>query len=553
MRQAVPSSESKSGGTAPPAMGTSGGASGPGRKGSRDRELRGLGYDEQVAKLAPDGSRVGLGNERVAGAGLAMFRGVGGDRDGVSRGQGNGAPAGLAKPSFGGPSEESVAPTPFVPLCKEPVEPERDGATPTRADIARTQGVVKELRAAMSSHRVFLYLNYLENIRRYLGATGGDGGLALSKTDFSALGEKTVKKTILTLPGKLPVDKLLSRAMPAIATGAKLVGGAILGFLYDALVEILFDPTGKALRAAFRAGHKAGVTAMAEQAVAGLQAQIAKEGQDNMLLDELEQAALFAGSRSELEGLEIWVRQQVPILLMPVHDLSLYEQMLATWVLQRAGDEEDANKHTDGAAYEEVHKEFAKDGNLARRDLFIHQCRFEFGRLGVDAEATLASWSKKLAAQPRELELEEVIGRLGPLYLQTDRFTKPDRLSAYLGERFAWDDELDLMPSEEQVADLEQQMDESSLKQMTAHADGLPQHLARAKKNTPRFERMVASGGVRLACEVKVTDADGAIFVDEYQYRLWGTRHDAKGLPRSRGPDNLDTKAPTRTWTDSPD
>lgn len=234
---------------------------------------------------------------------------------------------------------------------------------------------------------------------------------------------------------------------------------------------------------------------------------------------------------------------------MPVHDLSLYEQMLATWTLQRAGDEEDANKHTDGAAYEEAHKKLATDGNLARRDLFIHQCRFEFGRLGVDAEGTLASWSKKLAAQPRELELEEVIGRLGPLYLQTDRFTKPDRLSAYLGERFAWDDELDLMPSEEEIES--KLLNESML---SFNPDPESQRfVGRAKKNTPRFERMVASGGVRLACEVKVTDADGAIFVDEYQYRLWGTRHDAEGLPRSRGPDNLDTKAPTRTWTDSPD
>lgn len=480
-----------------------------------------------------------------------MFRGVGGDRDGAAQAMGKGPSSDPARSSPGGPIDESVAPTPFVPLCKEPIEPERGGTTPTRADIARTHGVVKELRAAMSSHRVFLYLNYLENIRRYLAATGGDGGLALSKTDFSALGEKTVKKTIFTLPAKLPMDKFLSSAMPAIATGAKLVGGAILGFLYDALVEILFDPTGKALRAAFRAGHKAGVTAMAEQAVAGLQAQIAKEGQDNMLLDELEQAALFAGSRSELEGLEIWVRQQVPILLMPVHDLSLYEKMLETWVLQRAEDEEDANKHTDAVAYDEAHKKFATDGNLARRDLFIHQCRFEFGRLGVDAEGTLASWSKRLAAEPRELELEEIIGRLGPLYLQTDRFTKPDRLSAYLGEHFAWDDEFDLMPSEERVADLEQQMSESSMKEMAAHADGLPQHLARAKKNTPRFERMVASGGVRLACEVKVTQADGAIYVDEYQYRLWGTRHDAKGNPLKSGT-SQDTKAPTRSWTDSP-
>ena len=452
-----------------------------------------------------------------------------------------------SKRSSGGPVDESLAPTPFVPACKEPVEPERGGSTPTRVEVARTQSVVRQLRSAMSSHRVSVYLNYLENIRRYLAATGGDGGLAMSKTDFSALAGKTAKKTALTLPAKLPMDKLLSTAMPAIATGAKLVGGAVLGFLYDALVELLFDPTGKALRAAFRAGHKAGVTSMAEQAVAGLQAQIAKEGQDNMLLDELEQAALFSGSRSELDGLEQWIHQQIPILLVPVFDLSLYENLLATWVLQRAGDEEDANKHTDPAAYAEAHKKSAPDGNLARRDLFIHQCRFEFGRLGVDAEPTLASWSKKLAAQPRDLDLEEVIGRLGPLYLQTDRFTKPDRLSRYLGERFAWDDELDLMPSEEQVEAKRQK--ELMRARFNSEAE---EYAARAKDNTPRFERMVATGGVRLACEVKLTEADGALFVDEYSYRMWGTRHDAEGNPL-KGVNSQETRAPTREWTDSPD
>jgi len=364
-------------------------------------------------------------------------------------------------------------------------------------------------------------------------------------------GITNVTKTALTSPIKLPMDKAISAILPTVATGAKLIGGVVLGFVFDALVESVFDPTGKKLRAAFKAGHGAGVAAMADEAKSAIKIRLAHEGRDAMLLEELRRAALFSGSKPALDGLNNWIISQIPALSLPVHDLSLYNSMLETWVLQRAGDEEDANKHTDSDAYEAAHEKFATDGNLARRDLFIHQCRFEFGRLGVDAEPTLAIWNKKLTSQPKDLPLEEVIGRLGPIHLETSRFSHPQRLAQYLGERFAWDDDFDLMPSPEQLAEQKNRAS-GSWGEALSHADGIPQHVERAKQNSPRFERMVSTGGVRLACNVMLTEADGAIFVDRYAYRIWGTRHDAKGTPRDKA-GSTDTKAPTKTWSDSPD
>lgn len=184
------------------------------------------------------------------------------------------------------------------------------------------------------------------------------------------------------------MDMGLSALMPKFATAAKIMGGVVLGLLYDALVELIFDPTGKKLRAAFRAGHTAGVAQMAEQASAAVKMRLAQDGRDAMLLEELRQAAQLAPT--------------------------------ARW-------------GTFGGGYD---------------------------------------------------------------------------------------------PGRERL-------------------------LERARDNTPRFERTAATGGVRLTFTPKLTEADGAIFVDWYIYRLEGTRHDAKGSPLSAERLN-DAKVPTRIWTDSP-
>lgn len=67
---------------------------------------------------------------------------------------------------------------------------------------------------------------------------------------------------------------------------------------------------------------------------------------------------------------------------------------------------------------------------------------------------------------------------------------------------------------------------------------------------TEKFVRMIQSGGLTLACGVDLTEADGAIFVNRYEYRVWGTRHKSDGMPLDKASDYWLRE---QEWSESPD
>ncbi len=318
----------------------------------------------------------------------------------------------------------------------------------------------------------------------------------------------------------------------------KALNGLMVGMLYDFVVELLFDPTGKKLREAYRAGARAGADAVAHAAQAAL-ATVARDlGEDKLLLDELGRAITRAGSRGALFGLVEWMKLERAALSIPVVDDSLYRGLIEAWVLQRAGDEEDGNKHTDPEAYAAAHDKLAPDGNLARRDLFIHQCRFAFARLGLDTDRQLMVWEDAIRADPGVSE-DELIQRLGPLHFEVERFADPTRFVDTMAEMGGpFDLEMPL------IADAA-----STRERLRAEGGPVEAMLGPVADYTTAVEDCVRSGGVRLRCAVELTSADGAVFVDTFRYRMWGARHKADGEPLDPG---MPWIAP-RAWTDSPD
>lgn len=445
--------------------------------------------------------------------------------------------------------EESVRPAaePFVPMC--PTTRART-TTPLPADkVTRALDAIDRLGHAMALQRELVSLNTLDNIRRYLLATGADGALAMSRTRFTSMAMKATIKTLGTYHPKVALESGLSRALGALSTGTKLVGGFVLGLVYDVLVDLIFDPSGKALRKAFKAGHDAGVQQMAGFAQAAVKSRLEAYGKDSMLLSELRGAVALASSAEVLDGLSQWVDKEVPPLCVPIVDHSLYQRMLETWVLQRAGDEEDANKHTDGAIYDKVHDLLAPSGNLARRDLFIHQTRFELGRLGIDAEPTLALWQTLLDAQP-DADPARTLAALGPLRIDTTRIANPDRFIRTIREskgRYALaPTHLNLLMDSDEIGKAEEQTAPNfgglvGALQSQMHESDL--------KNSKALQHTLRTGGLRLSIELDLTDADGAIFVDRYKYRITGMRHDDYGKPK------FEDDIPVRRteWTDTPD
>jgi hypothetical protein len=445
--------------------------------------------------------------------------------------------------------EESVRPAaePFVPMC--PTTRART-TTPLPADkVTRALDAIDRLGHAMALHREQVSMNYLENIRRYLLATGSDGALAMSRSEFTSIASGQITSSFATVPAQLAVDHGLERLAGAAAKGLGILGGVVLGILYETLKELIFDPTGKALRAAFNAGHAAGVEKMAATSRETVRARLSAFTKDALLLSELRSAVTFASSAEALDGLCQWVDKEVPPLCVPVVDLSLYQRMLETWVLQRAGDEEDANKHTDGAVYDKAHKHLAPSGNLARRDLFIHQTRFELGRLGVDAEPTLALWQTLVDVQP-DADPTRTLAALGPLRIDTTRFANPDRFIRTIREsegRYA------LAPTH-----LNQLMDTDDItrieKEGIPNLGGLGGGLYTAcvesdVKASRTLQHTLRTGGLRLSIELDLTDADGAIFVHRYKYRIAGLRHKEDGTPDNE----RDIPIRSKEWTDTPD
>ena len=429
-----------------------------------------------------------------------------------------------------------TAPTaPFVEACDAP--PNADGEAAAVDDRIAVQQLVNELGRALNQRRINLASNYIENIRRYTAETGADGGLALARAGFVALAAKGAIKTAVTTPPKTGLEQLFKRWTGSeLSVVGKAFNSFLVGLIFDVLVDLLFDPTGKALRAAYRKGAEAGantVAGAAQQALADLSRGAAE---DQVLLDELTRAIQGMTTRQDLQGIAEWMRAQVATLAVPVADYSLYEGMLETWVLQRAGDEEDGNKHTDSEAYDAAHDKLAPDGDLARRDLFIHQSRYAFGRLGIDGEPTLALWQRRLNANAG-VPAEEAIAGMGPLRLEVTQFANPQRLVQTLVAESTADLMLML------TADLA-----SARKHVAEEEPGWPV-IKDITDYTERFLATAASGGIVFSCDVDLTEADGAIFVNRFAYRMGGARHKSNGEPNNKH----DAPIPPCDWTDSPD
>jgi len=136
--------------------------------------------------------------------------------------------------------------------------------------------------------------------------------------------------------------------------------------------------------------------------------------------------------------------------------------------------------------------------------------------------------------------------------LETDRFSHPDRLAQYLGQRFDWDEDFNLMPGAEQLERHQRERDAfGGMGAGTSNVVEREKFLKKAAKNEQLFQLTAKTGGVMLRCVVNLDQADGAIYVDKYGYRLWGTRHDAKGRPTN--PTRSEATVPTKSWSDTPD
>lgn len=400
----------------------------------------------------------------------------------------------------------------------------------------------------MRAFSIRLASNYVENIRRYTIDTAGDGTVMYSRPSFMALCEKGVSKTALTQPAKMLVEQQALKGFLSYVGGSsalgqlvKAINGTVVGILFDVLVNLLFDPTGKALRAAFRAGVEAGANAVAGSAQTALDAVAASNRDVDGFVNSAHLGIDAASDQAELDLIVEAMNAFAASIPQEVNDTTLHDEMLERWLLQRAGDEEDANKATDPEAYAKVHDKIAPDGNLARRDLFVHQCEYAWGRYGIDSHDALTEMRRRLSALRPDIEPEDAVEQLGPIAFEFEKFSNPRALPDAL-RRYGGTAPFDLR--------LHGAGMETEGLPDTDGLAGMPRAVAEAGEEfATRLAKLAASGGVRMRCAVDLTEADGAIFVDRYRFKISGTRHFPGGDPiRPKEP-----SLPPHDWEESPD
>jgi hypothetical protein len=171
-------------------------------------------------------------------------------------------------------------------------------------------------------------------------------------------------------------------------------------------------------------------------------------------------------------------------------DRGLATRMLKEWVLEHAGDEEDANKETSEAQWEAGRTRiFGKGDSLdGHPEIFAYQSRAHWSGLGFDGVTAAADMIKQAGAAGATVK--QVMSDWDGKQVEFKSTTRPDALIAMI-ER--------------------------------AH-----------KPMTEEGKKAIRENRFRLQAKLSLDDADDAVYVDEWEYELTFVGPDALWWERQR-------------------
>lgn len=291
---------------------------------------------------------------------------------------------------------------------REHVEGDRTN-DPNRAKRVGAEHAIAEWRQRAVEYNKSLADWTKANFDRFFGKTGGD--VHVSEPGMVA---KFIKSKALAgakamiMPEKAEEEEIAKTAVGKY--GLKAVDKAVDKFtewLWDQLSGEKKAPSAE--EAALQATeHVAEKTIEKGRDISG-----ARDAADLVVFDT-ESAALTKIAESNdagaLDGWRSWGQAQLHSLPkdLDTKDMSLSEELLASWVRERAATPKKANDETNSTAWDKARTELAKSGKvptLATNDLFIHQCRNEWSRIGArtsDIEEALAKLDEKRSEAEQE-------------------------------------------------------------------------------------------------------------------------------------------------------
>ncbi|MCB9610192.1 MAG: hypothetical protein H6716_26630 [Polyangiaceae bacterium] len=390
--------------------------------------------------------------------------------------------------------------------------------------------------------------------RNFLRATGGNGFIALTQPEWRSLflGPLAPPSNLGALPaaGGLPtvVDAAGnaalaqglagagSAAVKSASVSAAKASGAVLGatmaafsgaglpgFALGVLVNVLWSAISDLFFGAENAERAA--TRAAERATdqAFLISDAIRAGSDDVIDAWTIRADAFAAfihspasGAPELDRLARWLVKNGAALAPPALDPDALSQTLKRhWILQHSADATEPSSDTLPTAYRQVKRSLkmkAGDGGRTTRDLFIHQAKYAWGRLGLAIDGPigrLQAWATSVA----DLAPEDAATRLSGRTVRLTEVLFPEVFAATLPARGGAPPAL----------------------------GGYEQPAAAARE-----------GGFELACALDLEEDDGKVCVDRFRYRLIpkdGANADEEFQTRHGAPACI---AP-RVWETSPD
>jgi hypothetical protein len=340
-------------------------------------------------------------------------------------------------------------------------------------------------------------LETIEAVRRwitnnwiaFIGATSQNPRLSWDAAFFDQTASNLVGNLLTTLG-----ENLIKKGSAAIA-GA-LIGsfagpvGTVIGFVIGLLVETIasvvysyiFDDTAEKIDKAGRdASKRTGKQAEAKHEEFSAAAEAGRTEQ-HKAFDAVQQNLAEANSKAKVDAIGEDLRRHKPAVAGTKNpsDRSLYTKMLHDWVLEHAGEEDDANKNTSEAQWESALEEsFGKgtDQLKNKKDVWAYQTRGEWTEAGFDATSVrnTTSWFINTSNQKGVDPEDEYHGEVYTMPV----VTSPEALFNYLVRNKA------------AVA----QEDYDYIKQNPAT-------------------------NVKARCELDLTTSDGTTYVDEWNWTI---------------------------------
>ena len=385
---------------------------------------------------------------------------------------------------------------PMNTLCMQPAVP-TSGVAPTKSIIDDAQKALfawhRKSLEFVEDNRIWLSYNYID----YLGRTSSNPRLGWShSTTASVIGHAVGK-----LLGKLP-EKLIKKGTAAtvaaligtkIAPGVGTVIGFIVGTMIDTIAYSIFQTiTGKT--AAGKAMTKASrLTASMIKAKEKELNKKAKQGR-TMAMDiyeKVQNQLNDAKTENEVFSIRDWAinEHDVAATSPPATDRSLFERMLHDWVLEHAGDEEDASKQTEEYQWEKARDEVFGKGDLDNHpEIFAYQTRGQWGEAGLPGEKT----ANRMIAEVEGIKKEASMSGKDP----ADEVYKRFDSKTYVFHSTKNRDEL------QKLANF---ISRSAYPQMPLLGAGL----IRLSRN--KFT---------MKCFLDLTTSDGSCYVNEWEYHL---------------------------------